>query len=192
MSDKKTVFLRGKKVNLRPIEKGDKDNFYKWINDPDVRHFVIGTFPKTLTQEEKWIEDLDKDDKNIVFVIETKDGQPIGTMGIHRIDWKDRVGNTGALIGEKEYWGGGYGTDAKMILLDYAFNTLNLRKICSAVYSFNKRSLNYSLHCGYEVEGRRRRHIFKHGRYWDLIELGLFKEDWAPIWKKYKKSGSIR
>jgi len=192
MSDKKVVFLKGKKVNLRPIEKADLPHLYRWINDPDVRHFIIGTFPQTMTKEEKWLENLDKDDKNIIMIIETKEGQPIGTMGIHRIEWKDGVATTGALIGEKEYWGGGYGTDAKMILLDYAFNTLGLRRICSNVLSFNKRSLAYSLHCGYKIEGRKRKHILKRGRYWDLIELGLFMEEWLPIWKKYKKTGKVR
>ena len=100
MSDKKVVFLKGKKVNLRPIEKADLPHLYRWINDPDVRHFIIGTFPQTMTKEEKWLENLDKDDKNIIMIIETKEGQPIGTMGIHRIEWKDGVATTGALIGE--------------------------------------------------------------------------------------------
>ena len=190
--DQKVIFLKGKKVNLRPLEKSDLPHLYRWINDPDVRHFVIGTFPQTMTQEEKWLEKHDANDKDIILMIETKTGQPIGTMGLHRIEWKDRIATTGAMIGEREYWGGGYGTDAKMILHDYAFNTLNMRKMCSATYSYNKRSLHYSLHCGYKIEGRRRRHIFKKGRYWDLIELGLFKEEWSPIWKKYKKTGKLK
>ncbi len=61
-------------------------------------------------------------------------------MGIHRINWKDRTATTGAVIGEKAYWDKGYGSEAKMLVLDYAFNMLNLRKICSQVLAFNKRS----------------------------------------------------
>jgi RimJ/RimL family protein N-acetyltransferase len=114
-------------------------------------------------------------------------GKPIGTMGIHSINWKDRTATTGALIGEKEYWGKGYGTDAKMTLLDYAFNTLNLRKIMSRVYAFNGRSLAYSLHCGYRVEGRLLRQRYAYGRYWDEIILGLFKSQWLPYWEAYNE-----
>lgn len=113
-------------------------------------------------------------------------------MGLHQINWKDRIATTGALIGEKEYWSKGYGTDAKMILLDHAFNTLNLHKICSAVIAYNKRSLDYSLHCGYKIEGTRREHFFRKGKYWDFIELGLLKKEWLPIWRKYKKTGSVK
>ncbi len=194
MSDgkQKVVFLEGKKVILRPFTKNDIPTLTRWINDPEVRQFLIATFPTSEEKEEEWIKSLGSDDKNIVLAIETKEGVLIGSMGIHRISWKDGVCTTGALLGEKDYWGKGYGTDAKMALLDYIFNTLNLRKVCSDVYTFNKRSLQYSLHCGYKIEGTRKKHIFKKGKYWDLIELGLFKEDWLPIWRQYKKTGKVR
>ncbi len=186
------VFLFGKMVRLRPFAKLDVSTLTRWINDPAVREFVLATFPKTEKQEEEWFNALGSDDKNIILGIETIDGVLIGSMGIHRINWIDRICTTGAMIGEKDYWGKGYGTDAKMILLDYIFHTLNLHKVCSAVIAYNKRSLHYSLHCGYTIEGTRKAHIFKKGRYWDLIELGLFKKDWLLIWKRYQQTGSVK
>jgi RimJ/RimL family protein N-acetyltransferase len=108
-------------------------------------------------------------------------------MGIHRINWIHRYATTGAFIGEKEYWGKGYGTDAKMHLLEYAFHTLNLHKMCSSVYAFNERSVKYSLRCGYKIEGTRKQHVFRNGQYWDLIELGLLYEDWKPIWEQFNQ-----
>lgn len=186
------IFIEGKITNLRPLSKEDAPTIARWINDPRVRKFVSATFPKNEQQEEEWINKLASDDKNIVFGIETKDGKFIGLMGIHQINWVYRICTTGAIIGENEYWGKGYGTDAKMHLLDYIFNTLNLHKVCSNVIAFNKRSLRYSLHCGYEIEGCRKRHFFKSGRYYDQIELGLFKKQWLPIWRRYKKTGKVR
>ncbi len=187
MVGSKIIFLSGKKVNLRPLSENDIPLITRWINDPEVREFVSRTFPQTEKQEEAWFNKLGSDEKNIVLGIETKKGRLIGIMGIHRIDWIQRIATTGALIGEKDYWNKGYGTDAKMILLDYVFNTLNLRKISSSVLAYNKRSLNYSLHCGYKIEGRKRKQFFKKGRFWDLIELGLFREEWLPVWGKYKR-----
>ncbi len=191
-SESKTAFLSGKMVNLRPFSKADIPTLTRWINDPGIRDFIAAYLPQTEKQEEEWFNKLGSSDKNIVLGIETKDGTLIGSMGVHEINWRDRVCSTGALIGEYEYWGKGYGTDAKMILLDYIFNRLNLHKVCSAVIEFNKRSLHYSLHCGYKIEGRKRKHIFCQGRYWTRIELGLFREDWLPIWKKYQKTGKVR
>lgn len=191
-TNEKVIFLSGHKTNLRPFSRSDVPLLTRWINDPEVREFVLGIFPWTEKQEEDWFEKLGSSEKNIVLCIETKDGVPIGSMGIHAIDWINRVGTTGALIGEKEYWGRGFGTDAKMSLLDYAFNTLNLRKILSNVIAFNTRSLQYSKHCGYQVEGCRRKQLFKRGEYWDLIELGVFREEWLPIWQKYKETGHLK
>ena len=188
-NNQKLIFLVGKRVNLRPFLKADIPTLTRWINNPAVREFVLATLPQTEKQEEEWFNKLGSDDKNIVLGIETKDNVLIGSMGIHRIEWRGRIFTPGAPIGEKDYWGKGYGTDAKMILLDYIFNTLNLRKVCSAVIAYNKRSLHYNLHCGYKVEGIRRKHIFKKGRYWNQIELGLFKEEWLPIWNRYKTTG---
>ncbi len=112
-------------------------------------------------------------------------------MGIHRINWKDRTATTGAVIGEKAYWGKGYGSEAKKLLLDYAFNELNLRKICSGALAFNGRSQAYSKKCGYEVEGVLKQHIFKNGEYHDLVQLAVFKEQWLPLWKKFRKRGRM-
>jgi RimJ/RimL family protein N-acetyltransferase len=184
----KVVFLEGKKVSLRPVSKLDVPLLQRWINDPKVRHFIKNVFPMTEIQEENWVESLsNKNSSNIVLVIETKDGIPIGTMGIHNINWINRTASTGALLGEKEYWGQGFGSDAKMILLDYAFNTLGLRKINSRVYSFNKRSRAYLKKTGYVVEGVQKKQILRNGRYVDIFLMAVFKEKFIPLWKKYKK-----
>lgn len=186
------VFLVGKIVNLRPLSKNDVSDMTRWINDPEIRELVSFVFPKTEKQEEEWVNKLGSDEKNIVLGIETKDHKFIGLMGLHEINWISRTCTTGAVIGEKEYWGKGYGTDAKMQVLNYAFNTLNFHKVCSSVIVYNKRSLHYSLHCGYKIEGRRKRQHFKNGKYWDLIELGLFKDEWLLFWKKYQKKSKYQ
>jgi RimJ/RimL family protein N-acetyltransferase len=192
MSTANIVFLSGKKTNLRPVSREDIPKILQWINDPEVRQFVSSVFPTTQKFEEDWVDGLCKDKDNIVLVIMTKDGVAIGLMGLHRIDWVNRVATTGALIGEKEYWGKGFGGDAKMALLDYAFNTLNLHRINSDVIAFNQRSLNYSLRCGYQIEGTKRESMFRHGKYGDRIELGLLREEWLPVWEKYQKTGSLK
>lgn len=179
-----STFLIGQRVVLRPPNETDIPLFIKWFNNPNVRRFITISFPVFFEDEKEWIEKIRKGkEENCVFVIEMKSGKPIGTMGIHGINWIDRTATTGAVIGEKTYWGKGYGSEAKMLVLEYAFNTLNLRKITSRVIAFNKRSLAYSLKCGYKVEGRKKAQFFRHGRYWDEILMAIFAKDW----KKPKK-----
>jgi RimJ/RimL family protein N-acetyltransferase len=188
------VFLEGKKVNLRPLDRRtDAEVMQRWINDPEVRRNLTIIFPQSLTNEEEYIARMGNTTKEVALGIVIKEtGAFIGVMGLHEIDWANRHATTGALIGEKTYWGQGYGTDAKMALLDYAFNTLNLHKVCSRVFGFNKRSLAYNLHCGYTIEGIQKQQIFREGHYRDVAVLGVFKKDWLPIWRRYQKTGSIR
>jgi len=185
--EERVFFLKGKKVVLRPIcKETDLDSIYRWINDPEVNKYVEGYLPMTKEAEAEWIDRMSKNE-DIILAMETLEGRHIGSMGMHNIKWKDRTATTGAMIGEKDCWGKGYGTDAKMIFLNYAFNTLNLRKISSSVFSFNKRSIAYSLKCGYEVEGVLKRQKFVNGRYYDEVLLGVFKEGWRSLWREYKK-----
>ena len=188
----KVVFLNGKKVNLRPFSKADVPIITRWINDPGVRQFISSVFPQTEMQEEGWFSRLGSDNKNITLCIETKKGKPIGIMGIHKINWTHRHCETGALIGEKEYWGRGFGTDAKMHLLRYVFDTLNLNRVGSNVIAFNERSLNYSLRCVYREEGRKRQYIWRNGQYHDLIELGLLREDFEIAWEAFQKKSKSK
>ena len=188
----KVAFLLGpRSIVMRPVEESDIPYLYKWINDPKVRQYLNAYMPMTMTDEQSWYESLtSRKPKDIILMIEV-DGTPIGNMGIHGINMQNGTATTGAIIGEKEYWGKGYGSDAKMILLDYAFNTLNLRKIYSTVIAFNERSLKYSLKCGYKEEGRRKLHHYKKGQYWDDIQLAVFKEDWLPLWEKFVKKHNL-
>jgi RimJ/RimL family protein N-acetyltransferase len=185
----KLVFLKGKKTILRPLRKAtDFEPCLRWINDPQVNQYLLVYFPVTEKKEEEWFDRIANNPNEIVLGIETLDGKLIGNMALVHINAKDRTASTGALIGEKEYRGKGYGTDAKMALLDYAFNTLNLRKINSSVYAFNKRSVKYNLKCGYKIEGVRKKQIFRNGKYHDEILIAVSKENWLPIWKKYRKN----
>lgn len=184
----KIIFLRGKKIYPRPILREDIPHLLRWINDEEVTRYLAAYLPMLEKDEEQWFEDLAKRKRtDLVFAIVTIDGDKIiGNMGIHQISWKDRTAITGALIGEKEYWSKGYGTEAKMLLLNYAFNTLNLRKICSSVLAFNKRSYAYQVKCGYIEEGRKRRQRYRNGRYWDEILMAVFKKDWLSLWRIYR------
>jgi RimJ/RimL family protein N-acetyltransferase len=187
----KIIFLRGAKTILRPVDKSYAPLFQKWVNDPDVRKFVLNTLPADLQREEEWVDSISKNQNQVVVIIEDFEGKPIGTMGLHNIRWVDGVATTGALIGEKDYWNQGYGTDAKMILLHYAFGNLGLRKICSSVKAFNKRSKAYQEKTGYQVEGIRRKQILYNGRYYDEILMAIFKAEFMKKWRVYRKEHSL-
>lgn len=181
------VFLQGENVVLRPFTNDDVPIFTKWFNDPEIRPFLNGYLPVTEDDEKGFLENIRKNSTNIIFFVIIVKQKVIGLMSLNSINWKDRTAISAAVIGEKEYWGKGYGTEAKMLLLDYAFNTLNLHKIRSLVIAYNKRSYSYSMKCGYKVEGRLKQQVFKNGKYQDEILLAVFKKDWQLAQKEWQK-----
>ncbi|MEI8360764.1 MAG: GNAT family protein [bacterium] len=180
------VFLRGFKTILRPPNRVlDHDLFYRWINDPDIWCFLKRFAPISHQSEGEWIDKMNTQNNSQIFTIETHEGQPIGVMGLEKIDWKNRHAMTGSFIGEKCFWGQGYGTDAKMALLKYAFDELNLHKVMSGVISFNKRSLAYSKKCGYVEQGCLKDHVFRDGKYHDETLLAVFRSSWHVAYSAY-------
>lgn len=187
--ENRIVFRMGKRVYLRPILKEDLPLITIWINDPEVTQFLLVSHPMSYVDEEAWLEDLHKrKETNVgVAIVLVETNEIIGTMGLHGIDHRNRRATTGSVIGRKAFWSKGYGTEAKMLLLEYAFNTLNLRKVCSAVLDLNGRSMKALEKCGYKPEGVLKEHIFRNGRYADEHLFAVFHKDFLPLWEKFRK-----
>lgn len=186
------VCFQGIKTKLRPLcKETDLQACLVWMNDPEICQYLRQFRPIDAAFEAAWFDTLNTRTDEFTFAIETLEGEFIGSMGIHEVNWVDRTAVTGAVIGNKDYWGRGYGTDAKLQLLRFAFEHLNMRKLLSRVYSFNERSSAYNLHCGYTLEGRLRQHVYRNGSYHDMLLFGLFREEFAPIWDCYKTHGVV-
>lgn len=194
MSESGVVFLEGSKTILRPFEKStDLQDAVRWVNDPANRQFILQCFPMTMQREEEWFDKHGKSDTEVTLAIVAKpELRLIGSIGLHRIEWKNRVAMTGTIIGDGRYRDKGYGTDAKMTLLEYAFHELGLNKVTSSAFASNPRSIAYSLRCGYVIEGRRRQQVYKNGRFGDIVELGVLRREWEPIWRRWRKTGSVK
>lgn len=119
-------------------------------------------------------------DRRRVFAIETKDGQHIGNIEL-RINWVHRCAELGIPIGEKDYWGKGYGTDTVKTLLRFAFELLNLHRVYLQVAEFNTRGIRCYEKCGFVHEGRTRQGRFINGRYWDTLHMGILRDEWNSI-----------
>lgn len=186
MSHIHTAFLRGKLVHLRAVQDEDVPTIADWINDPEIYLNLLILKPNRVQDSRQRLEKFCSADDTQMFAICLHDDRLIGLMGLHEINWVHRHATSGAFFGLSEHRGKGYGTDAKMLLCYHAFCTLNLHKLHTHAYEFNAASLKYNAKCGYREEGRRREHYFRAGRYWDVIETGLLRSEWLPIWEQYR------
>ncbi len=180
----------------------DAQLLMQWMNDPETRQYLMRYAPIMLEGEEKWLTEMAHRSASqhaitdAMFVIVAKNGSKgggkrVGTMGLHKIDWKNRNAITGTVIGNKHYRGEGLASDAKMLLLNWAFNELGLNKVESRVIATNGRSLAYGAKCGYQEVGRLRRHVFRHGEYQDEVILEVHTKEWQELWKKFE-AGTFR
>ncbi|MHA1729731.1 MAG: GNAT family N-acetyltransferase [Promethearchaeota archaeon] len=132
-----------KVIKLQPIKKEYIPIYVKWFNDPEITQFLFIHRPITLEMEEEWYTNKPKRENEVIFAIILVNNvreRLIGNCGIE-IDQKNRVGSIGIIIGEKDTWNKGYGTEALRLMIKYSFNTLNLFRIELEVYDFNTRAI---------------------------------------------------
>lgn len=175
--------LEGKITNLRPLDIDDLERAYKWINDGDVTRFLAARYPMSRKDEKAWLEQGPPNSfaAGVRMAIETKDGVHIGNLDLHDVRPEDRKAGMGIMIGEKEYWSNGYGTDAIITLLKFAFNEMNLNRVWLHVFEFNERACAAYLKCGFQEEGRLRQHYYGEGRYWDCIVMAVLRHEFEAL-----------
>lgn len=185
--------LTGYKVKLVALdERKHLENFFRWMNDVEVTQYVLAEPPMHYGRETEWFKKVGSSETDIHFAIEMLDGVHIGVTALHDIKWQAGTCVSGTMIGSKEHWGKGLGTDAKMVLLDWAFHMRSLRRVTSRVISFNERSMKTQQRCGYVSEGVLRKEVLKRGTLYDLHLLGVLAHEWEPLWQKYVLTGSLK
>ena len=165
----------------------DLDAVTKWINDEEVTQFLgsgMLSYPVSSIAERKFIEKfgLSESANEKTFAIETlADRRFIGALGLHGIDWINRHSALGIMIGDKQYWGRGYGTDAMQVLMRLAFDKLNLHRLWLHVYDFNARAIASYERCGFRREGVLREQRFFGRKYHDTIVMGILEAEYRAL-----------
>lgn len=166
---------------LRALREADlAGNWYAWFNDPEVTWFQNkGFYPNTPAKQEGYFRYLQTEPSQVTLAIEClDDGQHIGNVTLKDLDWIHRTAELGIVIGERKYWGRGFGAQAWWLITRYGVLTLNLNKIIARIFKGNERSLRIALRSGYVLEGEQREQFYRHGVYMDLILVGVTARRW--------------
>ena len=155
--------------------------FAKWDRDTE-QHRLADSDPAMLLSEKKIKEIVEKraERKNsFTFSIRTlADNSLIGGVGLWVNSWTHSDTWVGISIGEREYWGRGYGTDAMRLIVQYGFIELNLRRISLGLHAYNERALKSYEKVGFKMEGRMRGEGLRDGVRFDSLWMGILREDW--------------
>jgi RimJ/RimL family protein N-acetyltransferase len=186
------IFLRGKRVNLRTQTEADAPTLLEIVHSDLARENTLQIWPRTIEDELAHIKKSSgsgaKFPTDIGFGIELVENQRlIGVMAIHQINWVDKTAKTGSMIGYADCVSKGYGSEAKMMLLDYAFNTLGLRIIYSEAITYNKRSNGSLEKCGYQKIGTFQKKHFRKGEYHDVNIYECTAKSFRKAFQKWNK-----
>lgn len=180
--------LRNESIRLRPIERDDLSYLTDLANDPVVRHNVVGwDWPFSLAGQERWFDRGVESDAARRFLIETVDGGAVGLAGLWDIDWHNRTAVSGLKLGgTAEVRGRGYGRQALGLLMDFAFLDVGLRRLTADVLEYNRASLKLHVEkFGWVREGLSREHVWRDGQHWDVVQLGILRDEYLS-WRESK------
>jgi RimJ/RimL family protein N-acetyltransferase len=176
--------LRGEKVILRSIRREDLPRLCEFNNDVDVELAGGGDPPIPQSLERLYAEydgEVAKGGRDgTKFGIEA-DSKLIGQCALFNIQEPGLTCELGIAIGDREYWGRGYGRDAIRVLLDYAFRLRGMRRVYLTVTGNNSRAIRAYAACGFVEEGRLRKHVWGNGEYADLVYMGILREEWDQV-----------
>lgn len=175
----------GERIRLRGIERPDLPLLTAWLNDPEVRFNLARDWPLSLANEERWFLELPNrplhEQPLLIEALHADKWQPIGTCSYHGIHWQDRSAEVGIMIGAKEHWNQGYGTDTMRLLLKTGFETLNLHRMYLYVYERNVGAIRAYEKAGFVHEGRQREGRYNGGMYIDVLTMSVLRPEWDAL-----------
>jgi|SRR5699024_2017958 len=170
--------IHGKNIYLRLMEKRDVKYKVEWVNDPKVRRTLFFQDISELGTEQ-WLIKVSSDNSRNDFVIcEGENDIPIGFASVVNIDFKNSSAETYICIGNQNYWGKGYGTEVKEVLLEYIFLELGLNRTYAYNWAENKNMIQINKKLGFTLEGVLRQDRFSNGEYKDRVLFSMLKEEY--------------
>jgi len=176
--------LQGKRLRFTSLHLDKIYQHFEWNNDPELNHFdselpfteePFGTF-KQRFEHLLYHPPADSQD----FEIYAEDGALIGVAYISHISEHHRHCRMGITIGDRDYWGRGYGREAVNLVLDYCFNELKMHRVNTDVFEYNMAWKNLVEWSGFTKEGTERDYLFRRGQYWDRELFALLESEYKP------------
>lgn len=172
-------FLRGKLVYLRPVEKDDMQLIRCWANDPEIRGLTGEVQPMSQSGADQFLERIKNDENRVWFsVVQKETEHVIGEAGLLRIFYPWRTADLSIILGDKFAWGKGYGREAVLLMLDYAFGALALHRISIGVVGFNERALRFYEKIGFQREGIQRDGYFHNHTFSDFVMMSILEDEY--------------
>ncbi len=177
--------FEGQQVRFAPLDaERDAEIVSNWSHDPDYLRQLSTDIAKPLSpvlikkQYEEWEKEAEKHNAfNFALRLKTDD-RLIGFTRLFRIEWTHGTATLQIGIGDRNDRGQGYGTEALQMLMRYAFDEINLYRLAAITAAYNTGAIRFFERAGFAVEVRRRLAVQRDGQRWDVVMLGLLRDEW--------------
>lgn len=176
--------IRGELVNLRAIERTDAPEVWHWFNDSNLmRHWgmsdAVTSLSAVQTRIEGWLDEESRHGHPVAFIIEDLESTKLGMLifGDYRADAHSM--SLSLLIGHRDHWGKGLGTDTLRTAIEVCFSSWALHRLWLHVEAFNERAQRLYERCGFKHEGTLRDASYFDGAYRDVEVYGLLATDYS-------------
>ncbi len=166
----------GKKCYLSTIDLDDAPAFTGWMSDYDVTKYLAeapSCYP--LQAEREALDRLSREHNYCIVDLETD--SLLGICGFMNLNHLNQTAEVGIFIGNKDYWGRGYGGEALSLLVKYGFEVLNFHNIMLQVVSFNERAIRCYERIGFKTFGVRKEAVLREGRRHDKVYMEMTRSD---------------
>lgn len=173
-------FLEGTRLKLCLTEKEHLKKRAEFINDPEVQKTLNYDYPTSLSKTEAWFSKIVLDSSRVDFTIIARENEDIiGFCGFIHIDRAVKKAEHHIFIGDRRYWGKGYGRDAYKLLTNYGFMELGLNRIYGYQLEYNEKAQKTTRNLGWTVEGCLREDVFSHGLVKNRNVIAILRNEWA-------------
>ncbi|SES45707.1 GNAT family N-acetyltransferase [Psychrobacillus sp. OK032] len=173
------------KVHLRELTIDDVEDRYQWCLDKEVtKHLNMPEKypPFSRKETQKWIEMcINKTNGYEQKAILTEQRKHIGWIDLKNIDKLNKHAELGITVGNKNYWGKGYGLSAMREMLTWGFIELELNKIWLRVEIDNEKAIKSYKRMGYVDEGILRQDRLRNGEYVDRLRMSIIKSEFFNL-----------
>ncbi|MEF8815154.1 MAG: GNAT family protein [Salinibacter sp.] len=175
--------LRGTQVEFTPLQMENIHTHFRWNNDPELNRldsevpYEEESFGAFKARFERMCEDPAPSHRT--FEVHTHDeGTLIGVAYATHISPHSRRAKVGITIGDRDYWGRGYGRDSFELLLSYCFDQLALHRVSAETFEYHTAWRDLVEGMGFAKEGTARDYLRRDGRYWNKGLYALLKTDY--------------
>jgi len=168
--------VKTKSLTLKLFTHNDiTESYISWLNDTDVVRFSNQRFKQHSYQTcLRFFEGFDWSNALFIAIWHQESNKMIGTMTVYSSHYH-QVADIGIMLGEKPYWGKGFGKDAWQAILNLLQKHSDLRKITGGTLSCNKSMINVMQSAGMTEDGRRKSQELVDGTAHDIVHFAWFR-----------------